>query len=255
YSIPCASCRCAQERAADAATGGQQMSLKQAGRRAWPGAAVVVAVLVAGCANPRPAPVVHRTGVPQAPAPQAATVPAQPEVQPGDPAGQPGVAVLPGAEEAPGVIATPIPSGTIEAAPIHQGTAPVDPNLKTGPSGIKRPYGEMASVDRRNLDVGSGATASGPAVVSTAATPSTPPAAPPAPQGAPPATVATAPATIPQPPAPVSASGTGTLDGVPFGWPVAGSVLETFDQTSSKGLSLAGKAGDTVRAAADGRVI
>ena len=42
---------------------------------------------------------------------------------------------------------------------------------------------------------------------------------------------------------------------MPFGWPVAGSVLETFDQTSNKGLSLAGKAGDTVRAAADGRVI
>src|SRR5690606_5479174 len=195
------------------------MSLKQAGRGAWLGAAVVAAVLVAGCANPRPAPVVHRTGIPQAPAPQAATVPSQPEPLPGQQPGQPDVAVLPGAEETPGVIATPIPSGTIEAAPIHQGTAPVDPNLKTGPSGLKRPYGEMASIDRRNLDAGSGVSVSPPAVVSTAASPS----AQPAPQSKPPTTVATAPATIPPAPAAASAGGTGTLDGVPFGWPVAGS--------------------------------
>lgn len=235
------------------------MSLKQAGQGAWLGAAVVAALLAAGCANPRPAPVVNRTGIPQqAQVPPEAPAPPPVEALPGQQPGQPGVAGVPGTPgvgETPGVIATPIPSGTIEAAPIQQGAAPVDPNLKTGPSGIKRPYGEMASVDQRNLQPG-GSTApaaSAPAVVSTSASPSAPLAAQPKPQPAPPAPVATAPSTAT--PAPAPAGGTGTLDGVPFGWPVSGNVLETFDQTSNKGLSLAGKAGDTVRAAADGRVI
>ncbi len=228
------------------------MSLKQAGQGAWLGAAVMVAVLVAGCANPRPAPVVHRTGVPQAQVPPPATVPPQAETPPAE---QPGVVAVPAAGETPGVIATPIPSGTIEAAPIQQGAAPVDPNLKTGPSGIKRPYGEMASVDQRHLQAGAiPPTANPPTVVSTSAPPAAA-AAQPKPQSAPPATVATAPASIAPAAAPAPAGGTGTLDGIPFGWPVAGNVLETFDQTSNKGLSLAGKAGDTVRAAADGRVI
>lgn len=228
------------------------MALKQAGPGPRLGAAVMVVLLVAGCANPRPAPVVHRTGTPQPAAapPPVATVPQPPEALPGQ---DPGVAGAPVPGEPPGVIATPIPSGSIETAPLQQGTAPVDPNLKTGPSGIKRPYGEVASVDQRNLSPG-GASASAPAVVSTTAAPN-PPAAQPAPAqpAPPPATVATAPATIK--PAPATASGTGSLDGVPFAWPVAGTVLETFDQTSNKGLSLAGRAGDTVRAAADGRVI
>ena len=56
------------------------------------------------------------------------------------------------------------------------------------------------------------------------------------------------------PEAPAS-NATSLLDGVAFGWPSAGSILENFDQTSSKGLALGGKAGDIVRAAADGRVI
>ena len=47
------------------------MVLKQ-----WHGAgklcvAVAAAAVIAGCANPRPAPVVHRTQVPPLPAPQA----------------------------------------------------------------------------------------------------------------------------------------------------------------------------------------
>jgi lipoprotein NlpD len=98
-------------------------------------------------------------------------------------------------------------------------------------------------------------------VVSTTTVTQGPSAAAPKPAGnaSPPPAVATAPATTAPPSkapvAPAAGGGTGSVDGVPFGWPVAGGVLQTFDQTSQKGVSLGGKAGDTVRAAADGRVI
>ena len=42
---------------------------------------------------------------------------------------------------------------------------------------------------------------------------------------------------------------------VTWGWPAAGGVTAPFDEVRSKGLVLAGKAGDPVLAAADGRVI
>src|SRR5882724_649244 len=38
-------------------------------------------------------------------------------------------------------------------------------------------------------------------------------------------------------------------------WPAAGPVIAGFDETRSKGLSISGKAGDAVLAAADGRVV
>ena len=38
-------------------------------------------------------------------------------------------------------------------------------------------------------------------------------------------------------------------------WPAAGSVIGTFDENRSKGLEIAGKAGDPLLAAADGRVV
>jgi lipoprotein NlpD len=44
-------------------------------------------------------------------------------------------------------------------------------------------------------------------------------------------------------------------DGLSWGWPAAGSVLTAFDDASSRGLDISGKAGEPVLAAADGRVI
>ncbi|WP_043811217.1 peptidoglycan DD-metalloendopeptidase family protein, partial [Rubrivivax gelatinosus] len=44
-------------------------------------------------------------------------------------------------------------------------------------------------------------------------------------------------------------------DDVNWTWPAAGSVVAGFDEVRSKGLSIAGKAGDPVYAAADGRVV
>lgn len=54
-----------------------------------------------------------------------------------------------------------------------------------------------------------------------------------------------------------SAPGSGSEDDVAWIWPVqgAGTVLAGFDEAKNKGMDIAGKAGDTVIAAADGRVV
>jgi lipoprotein NlpD len=44
-------------------------------------------------------------------------------------------------------------------------------------------------------------------------------------------------------------------DAINWGWPAAGPVTTSFDENKSKGLAIAGKAGDAVLAAADGRVV
>ncbi len=53
----------------------------------------------------------------------------------------------------------------------------------------------------------------------------------------------------PSQPAPV------TTEDLAFAWPGNGSVLDRFDEVRNKGLDIAGKAGDPVLAAADGRVV
>lgn len=68
------------------------------------------------------------------------------------------------------------------------------------------------------------------------------------------ASSAPAPAASPAtPPAPVAAR-EGEED-VAWAWPANGAVTTPFDETKSKGLAIAGKAGDPVLAAADGRVV
>ncbi|MFC7408270.1 peptidoglycan DD-metalloendopeptidase family protein [Hydrogenophaga atypica] len=64
---------------------------------------------------------------------------------------------------------------------------------------------------------------------------------------APPATSPAAPATVP--------AAAASADAVAFVWPVAGSVIETFDEVKNKGVDIAGKLGEPVLAAADGRVV
>lgn len=102
-----------------------------------------------------------------------------------------------------------------------------------------------------------------PAVAATAAAPAptTAPAPAPAP-AAPPAPVAAAPAASPvasaapaaaAPPAPVAARDGD--DELAWQWPAQGSVVANFDEVRNKGVAIAGKAGDAVLAAADGRVV
>ncbi len=106
----------------------------------------------------------------------------------------------------------------------------------------------VAKVDTRPLEAKPIAgTASAPAAAQptpTAAVP-TPAATPtPAPAAAPPATPATS------PPAPRDAD-----DDVAWAWPSTAAVAAPFDEGRNKGLVFAGKAGDPVLAAADGRVV
>lgn len=56
--------------------------------------------------------------------------------------------------------------------------------------------------------------------------------------------------------APQAASPSNTTDdGMAFAWPHQGAVLAGFDEAKNKGLDFAGKAGDPVMAAADGKVV
>jgi lipoprotein NlpD len=65
------------------------------------------------------------------------------------------------------------------------------------------------------------------------------------------ATAAPAPAPASATPAPAAP----TEDDPGFMWPTGGALLAGFDEAKNKGLDLAGKAGDPVVAAADGRVV
>ncbi len=84
-------------------------------------------------------------------------------------------------------------------------------------------------------------------------------------------TVPTVPATVPirtprveTRPLETNSGGSGTIDnstvavdglGVRWSWPAAGPLLSGFGDKSSKGVSIAGRAGDPVTAAADGKVV
>ena len=93
-----------------------------------------------------------------------------------------------------------------------------------------------AKVEARPLD----ASASAP--TATTAAPATAPA------------TATAPSAAPTAPA-ASAAAAPRDDEVAWAWPAAASVATPFDEARTKGLVFAGKAGDAVVAAGDGRVI
>ena len=84
-------------------------------------------------------------------------------------------------------------------------------------------------------------------------------AAPPQPAPPKPA-AATAPATPPASPsnsqaASAPAADATADDALAFVWPAQGSLLATFDEAKNKGFDIAGKAGDPIVAAADGRVV
>ena len=96
----------------------------------------------------------------------------------------------------------------------------------------------QAKVETRPLDAKPGASA--PLATGATAAPVVP---------APPVAAAVS------PPAPVVASARDADDDMPWMWPAAGAVATPFNDNTSKGLAISGKAGDPVVAAADGRVI
>jgi lipoprotein NlpD len=109
-------------------------------------------------------------------------------------------------------------SGSSSAAAASSGVP-----LKTGPSGSKRPYSDAAFAEMSKPDVGDAPT---PAVT---AAPAPAPAATSAPAAAPGAAIV-------------------------WAWPATGKPAQPFGDGKSKGIDIAGKAGDPVLAAADGKV-
>jgi lipoprotein NlpD len=66
---------------------------------------------------------------------------------------------------------------------------------------------------------------------------------------------ASAPVTSVSAPVPVAAATETTEDALVFKWPTRGNLIAGFDEVKNKGLDIAGKVGDPVLAAADGRVV
>jgi len=217
--------------------------------------AALVLALLAGCASaPNRAPVEER----KPPARVGASAPQGVAVPPAD-ASTP----LPGAENAgrPGYYT--VRSGdTLIRIALEQGqnwrdlqrwNQLSDPNvievgqvLRVAPPGtepvvaaadgaVTRPVAAAGRVDSRPLDARGPAPAA-PSAASAAAAASTPAASP-------------APAPATKPPAREGE------DAVPWIWPAEGPVIAAFDEGRNKGVSIGGKAGDPVIAAADGRVV
>jgi lipoprotein NlpD len=212
-------------------------------RVTWRGVALWTVVgglmLTAGCSSRRltqPAPVEDRSG---------ATRPAD-------------VKVLPGSENAgkPGFY-TVRPGDTLYRIALEAGQAPRD--LQTWNNLANPNLIEVGQVLRVAPPAASVVAAAPGAAGVTAAPVVTPgvvarPLNPPAPGSATAAAPGTTPVPVPAPapaPEPVSAG----ADDIGFIWPAQGSVVASFDEGKNKGVSISGKVGDPVLAAADGRVV
>jgi lipoprotein NlpD len=214
---------------------------------------VVVMVAVAGCASPRHrAPVEQRTGT----APPAVTVSQAPAVVPNavEPTKPPTTA---GNAGKPGYYTVRV-GDTMNRIAADNGQSVRDiakwnnldnPNLievgqvlrvvppDIDASAVASRGVAGSKLEPRPLDAKAPAA---PAAAATAVPPGTPVAA--AAPAAPPAE--------PKPAAPKTGD-----DDVDWMWPANGSVVASFDEVRNKGLAIAGKAGDPVYAAADGRVV
>ena len=210
------------------------------GRKTWMAATLVAAAVLAGCSS---------TSVNRAPVEDRGTAGA-PRVDP---------ATLPGAENA----------GKPGFYTVRQG----DTIMRIATE-VNQPWRDIArwnNLDNPNLiEVGqvlrvvppAGTTvASAPALTEgprpAAGTPApapapAKPAVPVATQTTPGVTPAPAPAPAPASPPPPPSAG---ADDVDFIWPASGALITGFDEAKNKGLGIAGKAGDAVLAAADGRVV
>ncbi len=209
---------------------------------------VAVSAVMAGCASPKHrAPVEDRsTGRTSAPVPPA-TVPSAPAV-PADSASP-----LPGAENAgkPGYYSVK-PGDTLLRIALENGQNWRDLvrwNNLENPNRIE--VGQVLRVIAPAADVAVSAKPVTSAKVESRPLEARPGASVAASAAASVAGAGSAPAV-----ASVPVAGNGSADdNVPWAWPAAGAVVTQFDEQRNKGLAFAGKAGDPVYAAADGRVV
>ncbi len=119
--------------------------------------------------------------------------------------------------------------------------------------------GELRPAETRTATPSASASAAPPAASSTAPTTASSTAPTTASSTAPTTAASTAPPTPPLPPLPPlpppAAGADATVEDIVWIWPAAGPVLAGFDEGRNKGLTIGGKAGDPVIAAADGRVV
>ena len=213
--------------------------------------------LLAGCATPRPAPVVDR--MPQASSTNPLPTP-PPAARPGQPVDQPrpetytvkagdtlySIALEFGLDyrelagwnnidpsrirvgqqlrlsPPKGAVATPLrtPGGTVETQPLDGAGRATAGGARTEPRGVRVPYSDQTYTQMSGVKPEPAATAK------------------PEPQ-----------------PQPESKPAVAVSDDVDWIWPVSGKVVTPFNETSSKGIGIAGKAGQPVVAAGPGRVI
>jgi len=122
-----------------------------------------------------------------------------------------------------GAVATPLraPGGSVEGQPLDGNAGkPAAGSARTEPRGVRIPYSDQAYAQMSGVKA------------------EPPPAAKPEPQ-----------------PAPDTKGAAVAGDDVDWIWPVSGKVISPFNETSSKGIGIAGKAGQPVVAAGPGRVI
>lgn len=208
----------------------------------WAAALVIASALLAGCSTTtRRAPVEDRTSAPKPVAAASAPASAADAAKP-----------LPGAENAgkPGYY-TVKPGDTLIRIGLDNGQSWKDLvrwNEIQNPNIIE--VGQVLRVLPPGVDPNAATTRP----VNTARVDARPLDAKPLPGAASGASGVNGAAPLPPPVASPSAA-TRDDDEVTWSWPAAGAVIAPFDDRKVKGLSIGGKAGDPVLAAADGRVV
>lgn len=197
------------------------------GRKTWMAATLVAAAVLAGCSS---------TSVNRAPVEDRGTAGA-PRVDP---------ATLPGAENAgkPGYY-TVKPGDTLIRIGLEHGQSWKDiarwSNLEN-PNAIE--VGQVVRVVPPGAAPGEGRPSTSPTTTTASSSPVQGTALPPA--GA---------TSTPAPPPAPAAAPSADAAGLGLIWPASGTVIGTFNETTNKGVDIAGKAGDPVVAAAAGKVI
>lgn len=223
--------------------------------------AVATVLVLAGCASPHPAPIIHRAPPPPvsappvvAPAPSAAVPGAGAPAATGAAAAGGSPAAAPGAE-AVGVQTTPIARGPVETRPLPgaPGAAPASSAasgnlLKTEPKALKQPYSDAALAQMR----ANAPAASEPIPPMASAAPSAAAARPSASDASAASAAGAAPAASAPSASPSASASQSSSDWI---WPASGQVVQDFAQPSSMGISISGKPGDPIVAVNDGRVI